>query len=558
MQLSAYFSFKISDWPVYHLVGLILLLLFSGSAAQAATDPPVMTMSSGSTAFVEDGAPVVIDPLLIVSGTNTIVIDGANVTIADGYVASEDSLLYTTTAGISGSFSTTTGVLTLTGNASPSDYQAALRAVQYQNTNTVSLDAGTRTISYALGGSLPFSENGHFYEFVTASGISWTAARDAAVTRTLFGLQGYLTTVTSANENAFIFSKLVGQGWMGANDTAVEGDWRWVTGPETDTAFWSGVGDGSAVGGEYNNWASGEPNQSGGNEDYAHFFSTGTWNDFPESNNTISGYIVEYGSMPGDPVLQITGNKSVSVTAQNNAPSFSAGATLAAVNEDTLSPAGMAVSSLLNGAFSDGDTGSSLSGIAVSADASIAGVQGDWEYSTDSGSTWFDIGSVSASSALLLSASSQLRFNPFLNYSGTPGALIVFAVDESGTTAYASGSTRQVFDTTADDSTSAVSASGVSVGINVVAINDAPVITSNGGGDTATVSMAENQTAVTTVTSTDVENNTVTYSLTGGTDQAKFSLEPSSTHRTLKIQRTAMKVIPMLLQLPRRIMARVI
>jgi len=286
-------------------------------------EPPVLTISTGNTVFVEDGVAVAIDSQLTVVEPNATAIEGATVAIAGGYVASEDRLIYAETAGISGSFSMATGVLTLTGSAAAADYQAALRAVQYQNTNTANPDIGTRTIRYALGSSLSFSENGHFYEFVTASGISWTAARDAAAVRTLFGLQGYLTTVTSENENAFIVSKLVGQGWMGANDTAIEGDWRWVTGPETDTAFWNGVANGSPVGGEYNNWASGEPNQWGGNEDYAHFLSTGKWNDFPLSLGSISGYVVEYGSMPGDPVLQITGNKSVSVTAQNDAPTGS-------------------------------------------------------------------------------------------------------------------------------------------------------------------------------------------------------------------------------------------
>ena len=41
------------------------------------------------------------------------------------------------------------------------------------------------------------------------------------------------------------------------------------------------------------------------------------------------------------------------------------------------------------------------------------------------------------------------------------------------------------------------------IAVTVTDVNDAPVITSNGGGDTAAVSIAENTTAVTTVTATD-------------------------------------------------------
>ncbi|WP_342347575.1 cadherin domain-containing protein [uncultured Nitrospira sp.] len=66
--------------------------------------------------------------------------------------------------------------------------------------------------------------------------------------------------------------------------------------------------------------------------------------------------------------------------------------------------------------------------------------------------------------------------------------------------------------------------------LTVTSVNDAPVITSNGGGPTAAVNAAENQTSVTTVTATDadVPANTLTYSIIGGADVALFSLNPSS------------------------------
>ena len=55
------------------------------------------------------------------------------------------------------------------------------------------------------------------------------------------------------------------------------------------------------------------------------------------------------------------------------------------------------------------------------------------------------------------------------------------------------------------------------------AVNDAPIITSN-----AEIEAEENQTAVTTVTSEDTENDTVTYSLTGGADKNKFSIDDAT------------------------------
>ena len=64
--------------------------------------------------------------------------------------------------------------------------------------------------------------------------------------------------------------------------------------------------------------------------------------------------------------------------------------------------------------------------------------------------------------------------------------------------------------------------------VTVTDVNDAPVITSDGGGATAAVNAAENQTAVTTVTATDPDADTVTFSITGGEDQGDFSIVPAT------------------------------
>ena len=58
--------------------------------------------------------------------------------------------------------------------------------------------------------------------------------------------------------------------------------------------------------------------------------------------------------------------------------------------------------------------------------------------------------------------------------------------------------------------------------------NVAPVITSNGGGPTAAVSPVENQTAVTDVNATDPDPQTLTYSISGGADAARFTIVPST------------------------------
>jgi len=63
---------------------------------------------------------------------------------------------------------------------------------------------------------------------------------------------------------------------------------------------------------------------------------------------------------------------------------------------------------------------------------------------------------------------------------------------------------------------------------NVGGGNTAPVITSNGGGPTAAASPVENQTAVTDVNAADPVPNTLTYSIAGGLDAARFAIVPST------------------------------
>ncbi len=54
--------------------------------------------------------------------------------------------------------------------------------------------------------------------------------------------------------------------------------------------------------------------------------------------------------------------------------------------------------------------------------------------------------------------------------------------------------------------------------------NSAPTITSDGGGAIASVNAAENQTTVTTVTATDADGDTPSFTITGGADSALFNI----------------------------------
>lgn len=75
---------------------------------------------------------------------------GATIQITAGYRSNQDVLGFVNTANISGSFNTNTGILTLTGIDSVSNYRSALRSVTYHNTSNAPDTAATRTIEYQV------------------------------------------------------------------------------------------------------------------------------------------------------------------------------------------------------------------------------------------------------------------------------------------------------------------------------------------------------------------------------------------------------------------------
>jgi Ca2+-binding RTX toxin-like protein len=70
--------------------------------------------------------------------------------------------------------------------------------------------------------------------------------------------------------------------------------------------------------------------------------------------------------------------------------------------------------------------------------------------------------------------------------------------------------------------------SGFALVVNVTPDNDPLAITSNGGGSTAALGVAENITAVTTVTSADVDGPAAVYSIVGGADAARFTINAAT------------------------------
>ena len=73
------------------------------------------------------------------------------------------------------------------------------------------------------------------------------------------------------------------------------------------------------------------------------------------------------------------------------------------------------------------------------------------------------------------------------------------------------------------------------ISVTITDGNEAPAITSDGGGATAAMNVVENTTAVTTVTATDPDlpPNTLTYTISGGADSGDFAINSSTGVLTL-------------------------
>ncbi|WP_346861406.1 T9SS type A sorting domain-containing protein [uncultured Draconibacterium sp.] len=126
-------------------------IVVQGDAGPPANFAPVLAAIESSTiVFSEGDAAVAVSSSITVSDADDTDLDSASVEICTGFTLGEDVLSFTPANGIVGSYNSSTGILKLTGTSSLSNYQAALRAVQYQNTNTTNPSNVTREICFKV------------------------------------------------------------------------------------------------------------------------------------------------------------------------------------------------------------------------------------------------------------------------------------------------------------------------------------------------------------------------------------------------------------------------
>jgi len=145
--------------------------------------------------------------------------------------------------------------------------------------------------------------NGHYY-YLYSGGIASSYDEAAQYCE---GKGGYLATLTSKEENDFVYSYITQQGcesaYFGLSDAERAGSWEWINGEPFS----------------YSNWHSGEPNSESSNEDYAllyYKFTDGTWNDGDFGDSTVGGgnaFICEWGDYSIEQ-HEVSGERNVVLT----------------------------------------------------------------------------------------------------------------------------------------------------------------------------------------------------------------------------------------------------
>ena len=282
------FDHDYDDWDQWideHFTGQYFDFHLTGDGSQDKTAQTGFTNVSDKT--VMTGTTLAVTDLQVTGAGN----DELDVTLK---ATGGGTIDFTHVTGVTATGRGTSYVM-LTGNRD--DINSALATMQY-----TAGSVGEVTITAELGnnvGDVLWNNgedgNGHAY-IVVSDSMTWHQAEAAAQTYRFGGQTGYLATITSAQENAFIYNNLPSAnrtGWLGATDEAVEGTWRWQTGPEAGDLL------------SYTNWSAGEPNNQS-NEDCMQFVTGGQWNDI--SCSSSRRFVVEFGgaSLPQPTRSQFT------------------------------------------------------------------------------------------------------------------------------------------------------------------------------------------------------------------------------------------------------------
>ncbi|MEH2284126.1 MAG: cadherin-like domain-containing protein, partial [Nostoc sp.] len=198
----------------------------------AVNDAPVGTATNSTLAYTEN-ATTAIDSGITVSDVDSPNLASATVSITNGFASTQDILAFSNQNGITGSYDSSTGVLTLTGSSTVANYQTALRSVTYTNSND-NPSLTPRTISFVVN-------DGAANSTAVTRNINITAVNDAPVGTATNSALAYTENATTAIDSGITVSDLdspnlasatvtISSGFASAQDTLAFTNQNGITG----------------------------------------------------------------------------------------------------------------------------------------------------------------------------------------------------------------------------------------------------------------------------------------------------------------------------------------
>ena len=466
------------------LTGTNLAAAITETGGNPSPDPTAVAVANAFTASDSDSS---------ISATDQLA--GAQVRVSAGFqsgVGHQDvlSINGALPVGITASYNSATGVLTLTGISTFANYQTALAQVRFtvQGDNPTNYGVNTtRTLSFSTFDGALYSDE------VTAT-VALTAVNDAPINT----VGGTLTLNEDALATAFTGVSIndvdadPATAIMTVTFTVVRGT------ISLNTAVANGVTAGQITAGA--NGTTTITVQATQNAINATLANATGLTYTPTSNvngaDTLTITTNDGGATGNDPGLTGTGTteqdsdtQAISVTAVNDAPVATGATTATAVLEDS-TPAGQTVSALFGGNYTDptdqvagGSSSDAFAGIAITANVGTA--NGVWQYFN--GAAWTNIVTgMTAATAATISASTLIRFLPANNFNGAAPTLTATLVDASGG-ALTNGAS---VNASVTGGTTRFSAASVVLSHSVTAVNDAPTSTGLQGDSVTTTEPA--------------------------------------------------------------------
>ncbi len=138
-------DFQVIDWDdISNIVSRNITITPLNAA------PAIATIEGTTLAFTENDGPIQITGSLTVSDSDDANLDGATISFTNNYFLGEDVFGFTPQNGIIGSFDSPTGVLTLTGSSSVTNYQTALQSVTFENISSDPVTGLDREVTFRV------------------------------------------------------------------------------------------------------------------------------------------------------------------------------------------------------------------------------------------------------------------------------------------------------------------------------------------------------------------------------------------------------------------------